>query len=191
MYQAVRELTKTNKNNNTVHVHDSNGHNICSDTIKADRIQQYFKEQFTDPSDSPLPPFTGDPRPLNNPILASEVAEATAKLKNNKANGPDNIPNELLKSWHPQCNTIFADILNESLSTHSHIASIGQGILTPLQKPGKPKGPIKSLRPLMLLNGSRKILSMITLNRICHKVDQYTGPWQAAYKTSRSCADIV
>ena len=43
MYQAVRELTKTNKNNNTVHVHDSNGHNICSDTIKADRIQQYFK----------------------------------------------------------------------------------------------------------------------------------------------------
>ena len=43
----------------------------------------------------------------------------------------------------------------------------------------------------MLLNGSRKILSLITLKRICNTVDTYTGPWQAAYKNSRSCADIV
>ena len=71
------------------------------------------------------------------------------------------------------------------------IQSIGQGILTPLQKPGKPKGPLNSLRPLMLLNGSRKILSLITLARVSKKIDNFTGPWQAAYKNGRSCADIV
>ena len=32
---------------------------------------------------------------------------------------------------------------------------------------------------------------MATLKRIEHKVDVFTGPWQCAYKKSRSCADIV
>ena len=86
---------------------------------------------------------------------------------------------------------MYADIINESFNLNCHIPSIGQGTLSPLQKPGKTKGPIKSLRPLMLLNGCRKILSLIVLERIYDKIDTYTGPWQAAYKNSRSCADIV
>ena len=35
------------------------------------------------------------------------------------------------------------------------------------------------------------MLSLITLRRIQHQVDCYTGPWQAAYKQGRSCSDIV
>ena len=71
------------------------------------------------------------------------------------------------------------------------IDAFGQGYIQPLQKPGKPKGPLKSLRPLILSNGARKILSVITLNRIQTQVDSYTGPWQAGYKFGRSCSDLV
>ena len=88
-------------------------------------------------------------------------------------------------------NTAYAEVINQSFSTGVHIPSIGQGILTPLQKPGKPKGPVKSIRPLMLLNGARKILSLIAHERICDKLDRYTGATQAAYKRGRSCADLI
>ena len=43
---------------------------------------------------------------------------------------------------------MHAGALNDSFTTKSYIKSIGEGILTPLQKPGKPKGPATSLRPL-------------------------------------------
>ena len=68
---------------------------------------------------------------------------------------------------------------------------MGEGTLAPLQKPGKPRGPLKSIRPLTLLNWARKILSLITLQKIEQVIDKYTGPWQAAYKRGRSCGDIV
>ena len=72
-----------------------------------------------------------------------------------------------------------------------NIDSIGESILTPLQKPGKPVGPLMNLRPLNLLNGIRKILSVLALSRIQDRVNQYTGPWQCGYKTGHGCADIV
>ena len=47
-----------------------------------------------------VPPlaFIGEGRPLNNPISKSEVAYAARKLNSNRATGPDQIQNELLKS---------------------------------------------------------------------------------------------
>ncbi|XP_063682550.1 uncharacterized protein LOC134817344 [Bolinopsis microptera] len=38
---------------------------------------------------------------------------------------------------------------------------------------------------------NEKILSLIVLNRIERAVDNFTGPFQAAYKAGRSCADLV
>ena len=191
MYQAVRELTISRRGNDTVHVHDDDGNPLCSDEAKAEKIAEYFKKQFTDPVNPPLQPFQGDPRDLDVPITLDEVKKAVGKLKNGKSNGPDNTPNELIKAWHPDMNTAYAEVINQSFSTGVHIPSIGQGILTPLQKPGKPKGPVKSIRPLMLLNGARKILSLIAHDRICDKLDRYTGATQAAYKRGRSCADLI
>ena len=48
-----------------------------------------------------------------------------------------------------------------------------QADIKTLPKPGKEEGPIKNLRPITLLNGMRKILSLITLSRIEHKINQY------------------
>ena len=99
MYEAVRELANTNKKSSNIYVHNENGLNVCSDSIKAKLIKDYFHQQFTDSSDpDPLPAFEESPKPLDSPITQLEVSVAIAKLKNNKANGPDNIPNELLKA---------------------------------------------------------------------------------------------
>ena len=84
-----------------------------------------------------------------------------------------------------------AGIINRCFETHIFPDSIGQATITPLQKPNKPIGPLKNLRPLTLSNAARKILSMATLRRIEAKVNDFTGSWQCAYKRGRSCADIV
>ena len=189
MFEAVRVLNN-NKPSRSIVVHNEQGHVIAADEDKAEAIRLYFEKQFTG-NEAPLEPFTGNPRPLNTPVTVDEITNALKKLKNNRACGPDNIPNELLKYSGSSFSAQFAPIINECFETHTYIDAIGKSILTPLQKPGKPKGPPKSLRPLNLLNGVRKVLSIVCANRIQDNVNYYTGPWQCGYKQNRSCADLV
>ena len=68
---------------------------------------------------------------------------------------------------------------------------INKGILTPLQKPGKPKGPVTNLRPIILLTTLRKILAACLMKRIKHKLDVETPHSQAAYRKNRSTTEHV
>ena len=189
MFEAVRKVNNS-KPPTGIGVHDENGCLIATDEGKAEVIRAYLEQQFTR-DESPLEPFDGEPRPLNRPFTGLEIQLATKSLKNGRANGPDGIPNELLKYSTGAVHDRFADIVNKSFETNWYLDPIGQATIAPLQKPKKPVGPLKNLRPLTLSNAARKILSMATLKRIESKVDNFTGPWQCAYKRARSCADIV
>ena len=189
MFEAVRTLANVKKQS-SITVHDDNGCTIESDTVKAERVRLWFQEHFSG-RDVMLPAFEGEPRPLETPITPLEVQSAAKRLKNGRACGPDNIPNELIKYATPSFYQNYANILNSCFEKNIHLERIGEGHITPLQKPNKPKGPLKNLRPLTLSNCSRKLLSLITLNRIQDQVDSFTGPWQSAYKRARSCTDSV
>ena len=194
MFEAVKQLKNHSKRKTTtsVYVHDENNCLISSDIAKADTLRKWFEGQFSDNhNEPPLEPFIGHPRSLNTPITASEVATAAKSLKNNRATGPDGIQNELLKYGGHAFHQAYSNLINTCFETNTHLSSVGEAVITPLQKPKKAKGPLKSIRPLTLSNAARKMLSLITLRRIQHQVDMYTGPWQAAYKQGRSCSDIV
>ena len=60
-----------------------------------------------------------------------------------------------------------------------------------LPKPGKPKGPRKNLRPVTLLNTVRKTLSLITLDRVRDKVENYLSANQSGFRPFRSTSDVV
>ena len=60
-----------------------------------------------------------------------------------------------------------------------------------VQKPGKPTGPLTSLRPIVLLSVLRKTLSLIVLSRIAPKVDEYLSSSQSGFRRGRSTADVV
>ena len=163
----------------TISVHNASKQLVENDREKAVIVKEWFKKHYTE--DEPaLQPFEGEPRPLNCPISVEEVETAAKRLKNGKAVGPDNIPNELLKNAPGIFYRLYADYVNDAFTNHNHVASFSEGYLTPLQKPDKPRGPCTSLRPLCLLNGTRKILSMITLRRIQNQVAAYTGPWRGS-----------
>ena len=189
MFEAVRMLTNS-KPTKPITVHNEDGHVIGSDLEKAEVIKTWFEKHFTG-DEQPLAPFEEPAGELDTPITSHEVSCAIKRLKNNRACGPDEVPNELLKYAGDSFCSVFSEVINQCFETNTYIDAIGESILTPLQKPGKPLGPVKNLRPLNLLNGIRKILSVLVLHRIQDQVDNYTGPWQCGYKVGHGCADIV
>ena len=68
---------------------------------------------------------------------------------------------------------------------------IKTGILTPLQKPGKKKGPCSNLRPIILLSIIRKILAIAMCRRISDRLIQNIPKSQAAYQGGRGTTEQV
>ena len=85
---------------------------------------------------------------------------------------------------------IIRTILNNIFELHKDVDT-GSGILTPINKPNKPKGPVTSLRAITLLPMIRKIFSNIVLSRIDYKTVVYLSKSQSAYTQFRSTGDIV
>ena len=67
----------------------------------------------------------------------------------------------------------------------------GEGKLILLQKLAKPAGPAANLRPIVILRAARKILSIITLDRITGKFETYISPYQADLRPNKSTPDII
>ena len=60
-----------------------------------------------------------------------------------------------------------------------------------LQKPGKPVGPLTSVRLIVVLSTLRKTLSLVVLSRIVTKVDNFLSLSQSGFRRGRSTADVV
>ena len=69
--------------------------------------------------------------------------------------------------------------MNNTFSEHEP-NDFGTGILFPLPKPNKLKGAVRSVRPMILLEISRKIFSKILLNQIQPKVNTYLSKSHSA-----------
>ena len=65
------------------------------------------------------------------------------------------------------------------------------GLLQPIQKPGKPKGPPENLRPIILLSILRKILTIALLERIWERLSRRIPKTQAAYQRGRGTTEQV
>ena len=113
---------------------------------------------------------------------ANKVKDAAYKLKSNRSPGSDNISIELFKSSPDTIHQNIAEIYNIIAATGEFPKEINNGILTPLQKPGKPKGPVTNLRPIILLTALRKILAACLMKIIKYKLDVETPRSQAAYR---------
>ena len=112
-------------------------------------------------------------------------------MNNNKSPGEDQIQLELIKYGPENLCQAIADNINNELENNTNEINFGQSVLLPIHKPNKDHGPPKNLRPLNLLNSIRKILSVVTLNRIKPKVEGYLSDSQAAYRNKRSTTDII
>lgn len=185
MFQAARNLTRSKPIR--IIVQKEGGDVIANKSEAANTIGKYFETKLFDPTIPPLPSARGS---LSEPITMIEVKRAAERLNNGKAAGPDNIPGELLKYGSESLHQDLADILNESF-VHDEDLSLGDGSLIVLQKPGKPRGPLSNLRPIVLFTALRKVLSTITLHRVRGKIETFLPPGQSGFRSNRSTADAV
>ena len=188
MYLAVKLLNRKPLQNPIIH--DNEGKVVTNPVAIHEIIKQHFETHFNDETAEPIEPFVGLPRPLNVPIMNEEVKQSIAKLNNNRAAGHDKIIPEFLKYGSEKLKYMITIVLNNIFQKHEQI-DIGKGILAPIQKINAEKGPVKNLRPVILLPMIRKVMSNIILFRIQPKVDKYLSPSQSAYRPGRSTSDIV
>ncbi len=112
-------------------------------------------------------------------------------MSNNKSLGKDNIQVELIKYAPKELHAEISQILNNIFGSNENTVKIGTGILLPLPKPKKARGPVKNLTPITLLEVIRKILSKIFMNRLEKKIDSYLSNSQSAYRKGRSTTNVV
>ena len=119
------------------------------------------------------------------------MKQAIKTLKNNRAPGIDNVSGELIKYGPEILHEYIRDTLNQIVETGTYPEEIKVGILNPLQKPGKPKGPVQNLRPVILLSVLRKILAVCTVNKLDYKLREIIPVSQCVYTKERSTTELV
>ena len=190
MFRAVREMTR--KPVAKLTIHDNSGRTIilCNAAELNARVTEHFSSQFSDPSVDGLNAFPETLSRLTHRITPAEINQAIGKLNSGRASGHDDIPAELFKCSADLLAQPIDNIFNDALEHHEPLG-LGKGVLILIQKPGKPKGPLTSVRPIVLLTTLRKTLSLVVLSRIAPKVDDYLSPSQSGFRRGRSTADVL
>ena len=107
----------------------------CTVTTIAYLCTTRISKQFHDQYCGTLEPFDGNPRQLEQPITAVEVASAVGRLNNGRAAGDDTLQSELLKYCAEEISPTISFLLNTMFERHE-IVEVGHGLLIPIQKPG-------------------------------------------------------
>ena len=118
------------------------------------------------------------------PFTKIEVKTAIQSLKNCKSAGKDKLNAEMLKYGPEIIAQEIARTLNEIAKTSMYPYDIIEGILVPLLKPSKPKGPPENIRPIVLLTSIQKIMAIWLTKRIADRLDNHTPASQAAVSKS-------
>ncbi|XP_065189603.1 uncharacterized protein LOC135820215 [Sycon ciliatum] len=188
MFRAVKEFRQKAKHSLLVETDD--GHVIPQRQSEVARVKSHFQFLFTAEEQTGLPPPHA--HIMVTRISCDEISKAVARLKNQKAVGPDGARRELLKYSPEVLHGVMADVLNISFENCADISEvISQGVLMPQPKPNKPQGPVKNLRPGILLNTGRKALSLITLRRTRAPITDFLGPVPARFCSGKSTCDVL
>ena len=113
-------------------------------------VEKHFKDHFQKQNIIEFDKHIGQPKALNNKISKEAIQKAVSKMSNQKAPGRDNIAIELIKYAPQKLHEELAESINGIFEIHNPI-EMGIGLLVPRSKPNKPKGPVKNLRPITLL----------------------------------------
>ena len=158
---------------------------LCSDNgmttneeKTTENIQHYFAKMFTRITQQQMP----EPIPMSEPFAWKEIYEASLKLNINKSPDNNGLQAEHIK-YAPKCvHHDMANLLSEVAETGTYPQELNHGLIIRIQKPGKQKGKVENIRPVILLSILRKLLATCFIKRISDKIDSMISLSQAAYR---------
>ncbi len=186
MFKAIRKIHR-NKPKDEIMVNGEEGQ--TSNDKEATEIIKFFKNFFNAENQQKFNEVP--PTKMRIRFTQDEVGKAIKSLKNNKSAGIDDVVAEQLKYGPQEINQGIADLLNSIAKTGKHPKEVKEGILIPLPKPGKKKGPPGNLRPIILLSMLRKIIAICMIRRTNTRLKERIPVSQAAYSNGRSTTELI
>ena len=182
MYRAIQDIDRDKKPLLT----------LCSEkglTTKEEKttetLTHYFARMFTRITPKKMP----EPIPMSEPFTWKEIYEASLKLNiNNDNNG---LQAEDIKYAPKHVHQDIANLLNEVAETGTYLQELKHGLILPIQKPGKQKGKVENITPVILLSILQKLSTTCFIKRISDKIDSIIPLSQAAYRRGRSTTEHV
>ena len=163
-YKAMREI-KRKKKVVPLRAKDETETIACTEEQQIRIITEHLKKMLAPESREDLH-IDYSPHPMETPFTGEEIRKVVNKMKNEKSAGTDDLEVELNKYASTEIHNEIANIFNTLASTGEELQGLILGILRPLQKPGKEKGPTKTSRPIISLSIIRKILTICMLGGI-------------------------
>ena len=186
-YKAIKEL-KRMKKIDPLTLENEEGEMVTTEEEQIKIVTAYFKKMLAPETEERK---TYKPSKIRRPFTADEIRKIVKKLKNGKSAGIDKLEVELIKYAPIEILQEIAEILNTTTNTEEELQELVVGLLRPLQKPGKKKGPAENLRPIILLSVIRKILTVAMLNRLWDKLKAQLPLKQSAYQPGRGTTEQV
>ena len=124
------------------------------------------------------------------PILIDETKKAIRTQKQDKAPGPDQINNELIKSTIPVIAPKLTELFNEILRTEYIPTEWTKSVITLIHKKGD-KDDIANYRPISLMSNIYKIFSKVLLSRITIVLEENQPKEQAGFRSDFSTLDHI
>ncbi|KAI1000147.1 hypothetical protein K3495_g8053 [Podosphaera aphanis] len=157
-------------------IKDAEGKIYTESLVKVNVMAQHF---FPPPVHADVQDIAGFTYPeelktISNVITQQEIEEALRKLPNDKAPGPDGIPNRFLKYCSKTLSKGLAELFNACLRLGYHPKKFKESTTIVIRKPQKPSYDTpKSYRPIALLNTMGKLLEKLVANRISDAAEKY------------------
>ena len=186
-YKAIKEIRRLKKIQ-PLTVENEDGERATTEEEQIKIVMAYFKKMLAPDTE---PRKTYKPSRIRIPFTAEEIRRIIRKLKNGKSAGIDKLEVEFLKYAPMELLEQIADILNTTTNTEEELQELVVGLLRPLQKPGKKKGPAENLRPIILLSVLRKILTVAMLDRLWDRLKSQLPLKQSAYQPGRGTTEQV
>lgn len=132
------------------------------------------------------------PTRMSAPFTTTDVRKAISQLREHKSTGIEQLKLEQVKKRPSTGNEDIAQICNIMAETREHPKEMKTGIFVLLQRPGKTKGPVENLRPIILRSLLWKIFVICLLEGASEKIDGSIPNTQGAYrkKTRHYRADV-
>lgn len=186
---AMRASQALNKKPSLI-VHDQDQNVAGTPEEQAKIIRQHFVNMLAPENNKDCKKHY-QPTKMRIPFTKEEIGKATRSMKNGKSAGIDDLNAEFIKYATADIHEEIANIYNTIAETGEFPEELITGILTPLPKPGKKKGPPENLRPIILLSVLRKILAICLIRRTWEKLSSRIPLEQAAYQPGRSTTEQV
>ena len=158
---------------------------------QANILNQQFCSVFTKDKGDPTPTINSEPTPTIQDltsISARGVEKLLSTIKDNKASGPDNIPNRLLRELAPQLSHVLAVIFTQSLTSGHLPKDWKEANIAPIFKKDNKNNPA-NYRPVSLTCVCAKLMEHIVVHHLMAHLEshQVLTPLQHGFRARHSC----